>query len=184
MAQQAPELLLLNSTSGTVSRTLPVSSTITSLRSSHSAIVAGNSDGYLRLYDVSSPSRSSEDQSEGSILAHVGGIQSIDVGGNYAVTIGWTLRLMHVPPRLCMRLTDARVTQTGAPLSRPSREGLRSSSPPTPSSHPVQLRTCVHQCTSQEIQSGHRYLYAGLSERCRYIQSRRRRRILSSEYTP
>jgi hypothetical protein len=94
VAQSAPELLLINSSSGTVLRTLPVPATITTIRSSSSILLSGGSDGYLRIHDLNSPGRSNEDSSEGSTLAHVGGIQAIDTGGNYALTIGWNTRLI------------------------------------------------------------------------------------------
>jgi PAB-dependent poly(A)-specific ribonuclease subunit 2 len=74
-------------------RTMNAPSVVTALRASHSALLSGAADGVLRVHDVRSPgNRSESDPSEISVLAHVGGILAVDVGGTTALTIGWSLR--------------------------------------------------------------------------------------------
>jgi PAB-dependent poly(A)-specific ribonuclease subunit 2 len=93
IAQSAPEFLLLNSTTGAVLRTMMAPSVVTALKASHSALLSGAADGVLRVHDVRTPgSRADSDPSEMSVLAHVGGILAIDIGGTTALTIGWSLR--------------------------------------------------------------------------------------------
>lgn len=93
VAQAAPEFLLLNSTTGAVVRTMNAPSVVTAIRGSHSALLSGAADGVLRIHDVrTSGNRSDSDSSEMSVLAHVGGILAVDIGGNNAFTIGWSLR--------------------------------------------------------------------------------------------
>lgn len=79
-------------------RTMSAPSVVTALRASHSALLSGAADGVLRVHDVRSPgNRSEKDASEISVLAHVGGILAVDVGGTTALTIGWSLRSFHLP---------------------------------------------------------------------------------------
>lgn len=93
IAQTAPEFILLNSTTGAVLRTMNAPSVVTALRASHSALLSGAADGVLRVHDVRSPGgRAESDSSEMSVLAHVGGILAVDIGGTTAFTIGWSLR--------------------------------------------------------------------------------------------
>lgn len=71
-------------------------SVVTALKASHSALLSGAADGVLRVHDVRSPgTRSENDSSEMSVLAHVGGILAVDVGGTTAFTIGWSLRFVN-----------------------------------------------------------------------------------------
>lgn len=97
VAQNAPEFLLLNSTTGNVVRTMTSPSVVTALRGSHSALLSGAADGVLRVHDVRTPgTRAESASSELSVLAHVGGILGVDIGGNSVFTIGWSLRFVSV----------------------------------------------------------------------------------------
>lgn len=70
---------------------------VTALRGSHSALLSGAADGVLRVHDVRTPgTRMESDSSELSVLAHVGGILGVDIGGNSAFTIGWSLRFVRL----------------------------------------------------------------------------------------
>ena len=75
---------------GLVIRTVSVPALLNPLRSSHSLLLAGSLDGKLRTFDLRTTMR--ENEATEPILAHMGGIQGLDVCGNYVVTIGWTLR--------------------------------------------------------------------------------------------
>lgn len=76
-------------------RTMSAPSAVTALKSSPNALLAGSADGVLRLYDFRTGSRSDNDASELSVLAHVGGVISVDASGTAALTIGWNLRFRH-----------------------------------------------------------------------------------------
>ena len=80
---------MLNVTNGTVIRKSPSPSLVTQLRSSHSLLISAASDGNIRTHDFRKRDGGSP---EGLALAHVGGIQCLEVSGNYAYTCGWTLR--------------------------------------------------------------------------------------------
>lgn len=73
-------------------RTMSAPSVVTALKSSPNALLAGSADGVLRLYDFRTGNRSDTDASELSVLAHVGGVISVDASGTAALTIGWNLR--------------------------------------------------------------------------------------------
>lgn len=75
---------------GVVIRTISVPALLNLLRSSHSLLLAGSLDGKLRTFDLRTSMR--ENEATEPVLAHVGGIQGLEVCGNYVATIGWTLR--------------------------------------------------------------------------------------------
>src|ERR1700733_1994811 len=67
------ELLYINSTTGSVARQVPTPSIITQLEPSHSLLLSGSADGYLRTHDYrTSTSRSGG--AEGLVRAHSNGI--------------------------------------------------------------------------------------------------------------
>jgi hypothetical protein len=90
-----PELLLLNALTGAVERKAPVSSTITHLHFSHSILLSGSSDGYLRTHDPRTGMRR-EESAESAHKAHASGIQGLQSSGNFAFTIGWSLRWISI----------------------------------------------------------------------------------------
>ncbi|KAF9521074.1 hypothetical protein BS47DRAFT_1404191 [Hydnum rufescens UP504] len=110
-----PEFLVMNS-AGTLIRTYPAPPMITHLRASHSILLSGGSDGYLRTHDLRLGSRGEQDVPESSVLAHVGGIQGLEVSGNYAVTIGWGMRQSRPHPDPLVKLFDLRTMRPLPPL--------------------------------------------------------------------
>jgi PAB-dependent poly(A)-specific ribonuclease subunit 2 len=93
LAQPSPELLLLNSATGHLTRSgITAPSLISHLKSSSSLLISGSSDGFLRTHDLRANTRREEGAIEGSALAHVGGLQGLEVSGNSVYTIGWGLR--------------------------------------------------------------------------------------------
>lgn len=58
--------------------------------SSHSQLVVGFADGWVRTYDGRSAKFG--EHSEASVKSHSKGIQGLEVSGNYAFTIGWGAR--------------------------------------------------------------------------------------------
>lgn len=81
------ELLFLNSMTGGVVRQVPTTSVVTQLQFSHSMLLSGSSDGFLRVHDPrTGMGRASG--AESVIKSHVGSIQGLQTIGNFAFTIG------------------------------------------------------------------------------------------------
>lgn len=74
-------------------RQTPTSSIITHLQFSHSILLSGSSDGYLRTLDPRTGMRR-EESAESLVRAHVSGIQGLQCSGNFAFTIGLGIRWM------------------------------------------------------------------------------------------
>ena len=91
VATDAQELIHLNELTGDVVRRTNVSGIINQLHFSHSLLLAGSSDGYIRSYDLRKPSRRT-DSAENSAYAHAGGVQGLQSSGNYVYSIGWGYR--------------------------------------------------------------------------------------------
>lgn len=91
VATDAQELIHLNELTGDAIRRTNVSGVINQLHSSHSLLLAGSSDGYIKSYDIRNPSRMS-DSAENSVYAHAGGVQGLQSSGNYVYSIGWGYR--------------------------------------------------------------------------------------------
>lgn len=85
-------MLMLNSATGVIVRSVPAPALVTHLRSSHSMLFSGSADGHIRTHDFRVGPRKEGDSSEASILAHTEGIQGLEVSGNYAMSIGWAMR--------------------------------------------------------------------------------------------
>ena len=89
-ATNVPELLLINNSTGSLVRQWSAPSLITHLVSSHTLLLSGSADGFLRTHDVRVGKTA--DNSENSVKAHAKGIQGLEVSGNLVFTIGWGLR--------------------------------------------------------------------------------------------
>ena len=87
----SPELLELNSLTGQTIRKSPMVSIINHLQYTHTFLLAGSSDGMLRILDERSNSR--RDIGQSSVKAHPSGIQGMQHNGNnFVYTIGCSLR--------------------------------------------------------------------------------------------
>ena len=86
-----PEIVLLNTATGSVTRQAPVPSIIQQLHFTHTFLLSGDSDGYLRCHDHRTGLRR-ENGSESVVKAHASEIQGLQSSGNYVYTIGWGLR--------------------------------------------------------------------------------------------
>lgn len=91
VATDAQELIHINELTGDVVRRTNVPGIINQLHFSHSLLLTGSSDGYIRSYDLRNPSRRT-DSAEHSTYAHAGGVQGLQSGGNYVYSIGWGYR--------------------------------------------------------------------------------------------
>ena len=86
-----PEIVLLNSTTGNVIRQASIPSVIRQLHFTHSYLLSGDSDGYLRCHDHRTGLRR-EGSAENTVKAHASEMQGLRSSGNYIYTIGWGLR--------------------------------------------------------------------------------------------
>lgn len=81
------ELLFLNSMTGSVVRQVPTTSVLTQLQFSHSVLLSGSSDGFLRVHDPRT-GMGRAGAAESVIKSHTGSIQGLQTIGNFAFTIG------------------------------------------------------------------------------------------------
>lgn len=91
VSTSTPELVLLNTGTGSVTRQAPVPSIIQQLHFTHTFLLSGDSDGYLRCHDHRTGLRR-ENGSESVVKAHASEMQGLQSSGNYVYTIGWGLR--------------------------------------------------------------------------------------------
>ena len=81
---------------GSVVRQSPTPSIINHVQYSHSFLLSGSSDGYVRIHDPRTGLRR-EEGADALIKAHASGIQGLQSSGNFAFTIGWSLRWISTP---------------------------------------------------------------------------------------
>ncbi|KAJ6546999.1 ubiquitin carboxyl-terminal hydrolase-domain-containing protein [Mycena capillaripes] len=125
------ELLLLNSMTGSILRQASTPSLISHLEFSHSAILSGASDGYIRTHDP----RTALNRPESQILAHYSGIQGLQTTGNYVFTIGLgvTRRQARPFPDPLVKVYDLRKMRPLPPIPFSSTPAFISILPKRPS---------------------------------------------------
>jgi hypothetical protein len=96
-ASASPELAFLNDLTGDVVQKSTVPSIVNHMQLSHTFLLSGSSDGYVRTHDPRSTGRRIEGGAEGSVFAHAGGVQGLQASGNYFYTIGWGFRCINCP---------------------------------------------------------------------------------------
>ncbi|KAJ7349108.1 ubiquitin carboxyl-terminal hydrolase-domain-containing protein [Mycena albidolilacea] len=108
------ELLLLNSMTGSILRQVPAPSLISHLEFSHSAILSGASDGYIRTHDP----RTALNRPESQIMAHYSGVQGLQTTGNFVFTIGlgMTRRQARPFPDPLVKVYDLRMMRPLPPI--------------------------------------------------------------------
>ncbi|KAJ7724179.1 ubiquitin carboxyl-terminal hydrolase-domain-containing protein [Mycena maculata] len=111
-ASTGSELLLLNSMTGSILRQAPSPSLITHLEFSHSAILSGASDGYVRTHDP----RTALNRAESQIMAHYSGIQGLQTTGNFVFTIGLGVRQSRPFPDPLVKVYDLRTMRPLPPI--------------------------------------------------------------------
>ncbi|KAF8654097.1 hypothetical protein AX16_003630 [Volvariella volvacea WC 439] len=118
VANASPELMLVNSNSGDIVRKAQVSSSITQIYLTSSMLLAGSSDGYLRLHDPRTAlARLS---GESSVRAHLGGIQGMQASGNLAYTVGLGERQARPFLDPLVKIYDLRTMRPLAPIPFPA----------------------------------------------------------------
>ncbi|KAH9843028.1 ubiquitin carboxyl-terminal hydrolase-domain-containing protein [Rhodofomes roseus] len=113
IATATPELMILNSHTGSVVQRSPVSSVLTHLLYPSTHLVSGSSDGFLRLHD---PRNVMWHDGGNSVRAHIGGIQGLEASGNYIYTIGLGTRQGRPYPDPLVKVYDIRALKPLPPL--------------------------------------------------------------------
>ncbi|KAJ7702241.1 ubiquitin carboxyl-terminal hydrolase-domain-containing protein [Mycena rosella] len=108
----ASELLLLNSMNGSVLRQAATPSLVTHLEFSHSVILSGATDGYVRIHDP----RTALNRPESQIMAHYSGIQGLQTTGNFVFTIGLGVRQSRPFPDPLVKVYDLRTMRPLPPI--------------------------------------------------------------------
>ncbi|CAG8768565.1 12220_t:CDS:2, partial [Acaulospora colombiana] len=85
------EFLALNTSTGKIIRQVPCPPQVVVLHASHSLILSGSSDGFIRTHDFRT-SMKRNSGSENMIRAHQGSVRAINSSGNWIYTIGWNIR--------------------------------------------------------------------------------------------
>ena len=113
----ASELLMLNTTTGNPIRTLSSPAELTHLHFSHSLLISGSADGYLRTHDVRTTMRRDDGAAgEHSVKAHLGGVQGLDSAGNFIYSIGWGLRQSRPVTDQFIKIYDLRMLRPLTPI--------------------------------------------------------------------
>ncbi|KIJ63247.1 hypothetical protein HYDPIDRAFT_175993 [Hydnomerulius pinastri MD-312] len=105
-ATSTPEIVLLNSMTGSTVRQVSVPSHITNLQFSHSTLLCASADGYVRAHDPRTGVR--REGGDGSVHAHSSGVQDLQAAGNFFFTIGWSIRRGHEFPDPLVKVYDLR----------------------------------------------------------------------------
>ncbi|THH06212.1 hypothetical protein EW145_g4234 [Phellinidium pouzarii] len=110
-----PELVLINSSTGSLVKQWSTPSLITHLVSSHTLLISGSADGYLRTHDVRIDKKG--DLSEASVKAHMQSVQGLEVSGNLVFSIGWGVRQSRPFPEPLVKVYDIRSFKALPPVS-------------------------------------------------------------------
>ncbi|PVG02168.1 hypothetical protein CPB86DRAFT_811668 [Serendipita vermifera] len=85
------EFLALNTSTGKIIRQVPCPPQVVVLHASHSLILSGSSDGFIRTHDFRTSTKRNSG-AENMIRAHQGSVRAINSSGNWIYTIGWNIR--------------------------------------------------------------------------------------------
>ncbi|KAH9857626.1 ubiquitin carboxyl-terminal hydrolase-domain-containing protein [Lenzites betulinus] len=112
----SPELILLNTQTGTAVRRTPAPSILTHLHytASVSYFVSGDADGWIRLHDPRD--LTSRSFSSSSVKAHISGIQGIETSSTLLYTIGLGMRQGRPYPDPLVKIYDLRTLKALPPI--------------------------------------------------------------------
>ncbi|RDB20983.1 PAB-dependent poly(A)-specific ribonuclease subunit PAN2 [Hypsizygus marmoreus] len=108
------ELLYINSMTGIAVRQITTPSMITHLQPSHSMLLSGSTDGYLRTHDIRTGRSGGM---ESLVKAHSSGIQGLQTAGNFAFTIGLGERQSRPFPDPLVKVYDIRTMRSLPPIA-------------------------------------------------------------------
>ncbi|KAJ7581374.1 ubiquitin carboxyl-terminal hydrolase-domain-containing protein [Mycena floridula] len=112
-ASITPDILFLNAMTGTIVREIPTPSLVTHLEFSPSFLISGAADGIIRTHD---PRTGASTRSEGTVKAHVSGIQALQTTGNFVCTIGLSMRQGRPFPDPLVKVYDLRNMRALPPI--------------------------------------------------------------------
>ncbi|KAI5119085.1 hypothetical protein M0805_004858 [Coniferiporia weirii] len=115
VSTSVPELALVNSSTGALVRQWSAPSLITHLVSSHTLLISGSADGYLRTHDVRVGKKG--DFAESFVKAHTKSVQGLEVSGNLVFSIGWGVRQSRPFPEPLVKVYDLRSFKALPPAS-------------------------------------------------------------------
>ncbi|KAB5596531.1 PAB-dependent poly(A)-specific ribonuclease subunit PAN2 [Ceratobasidium theobromae] len=117
VSAQAPSntFHIVNAITGASLRRIPSPSHVSHLSYVGTLLVSGSADGMLRTHDFRAKGRE-ETAAENSCIAHTGGIQALEGGGNYIFTAGWGIRQSHPHAEQFVKVFDARMLRPLAPV--------------------------------------------------------------------
>ncbi|KAG8217260.1 PAB-dependent poly(A)-specific ribonuclease subunit PAN2 [Butyriboletus roseoflavus] len=106
VATTVPDIVLLNTMTGSVLRQASVPSHVTHLHFSHSTLLCASADGYVRAHDPRTAAR--RENADSGVLAHASGVQDLQATGNFFFTIGSSARHGHEFPDPLVKVYDLR----------------------------------------------------------------------------
>lgn len=117
VSTQAPSntFHIINAITGASLRRVPSPSHVSHLAHVGTLLVSGSVDGMLRTHDFRAKGRE-ETAAEHSCIAHSGGIQALEAGGNYIFTAGWGIRQSHPHAEQFVKVFDARTLRPLPPI--------------------------------------------------------------------
>lgn len=114
------ELLFLNSMTGRNVRQIPTSSLLTHLVYSHSCLLSGSVDGFLRIHDPRTGA-TRNGGAESLVKAHVGAVSGLQASSNFIFSIGMGERQARPFPDPLVKVYDLRTMRALPPI--PSSSG-------------------------------------------------------------
>ncbi|EFI28391.1 PAB-dependent poly(A)-specific ribonuclease subunit PAN2 [Coprinopsis cinerea okayama7 len=109
------ELLFLNSMTGRTVRQIPTSSMLTHLLFSHSSLISGSADGYIRIHDPRT-GVTKNGASESLVKAHIGAISGLQATSNFIFSIGMGERHARPFPDPLVKVYDLRTMRALPPI--------------------------------------------------------------------
>ncbi|KAF8797918.1 hypothetical protein BYT27DRAFT_7246743 [Phlegmacium glaucopus] len=109
------EMVFLSSMTGSIIRQVKTTSLLTHLELSHSMLLSGSSDGYLRVHDPRT-GMGRTGTTENLVKAHSSSIEGIQTAGNFAFTIGMGERHLRPFPDPLVKVYDLRTMRPLPPI--------------------------------------------------------------------
>lgn len=109
------ELAFVNSMTGKAVRQVQTSSILTHLQFSHSSLLSGSAEGFIRLHDPRTGA-TKNDAAESVVKAHSGAINGLQATGNYVFTIGMSERQSRPYPDSLVKVYDLRTMRALPPI--------------------------------------------------------------------
>ncbi|KAG8904957.1 poly(A)-specific ribonuclease [Tulasnella sp. 403] len=115
---QSPEFVIYNALTGNEVKKVPSPSRVTHLRASYNLLVSAASDGNIRTHDFRAASRKDDGfgATQSSAFAHAGGVQDLEVSGNYVYSCGWSFGQARPLLDPLVKVYDIRTMRTLAPI--------------------------------------------------------------------